>query len=59
MKDQRLIHPELMKILVCPVCKKELKENISLSSLDCNNCRLRYYVKDGIPDLIIEDAESF
>jgi uncharacterized protein YbaR (Trm112 family) len=51
---------ELMKILVCPVCKGKLElmvkeENISeivTGTLYCKKCRHTYQIKDTIPNLL-------
>ena len=52
-----LVAPELMAILVCPSCHGELNENPADSKLDCTECGLRYPVTDGIPVMLIEEAE--
>ncbi|MEE9399612.1 MAG: methytransferase partner Trm112 [Dehalococcoidales bacterium] len=54
---------ELMDILVCPVCKGELKlsvdeENeteIVNGSLHCAKCDVRYPIVDTIPNLLPPD----
>jgi len=51
---------ELMKILVCPVCKGELQLNIDKQqeeeivsgSLYCPECRYSYPIIDAIPNLL-------
>jgi uncharacterized protein YbaR (Trm112 family) len=50
---------ELMDILVCPVCKGELKltvteekEEIITGSLHCPECRVDYPITDSIPNLL-------
>lgn len=52
-----LINAELMEILVCPVDKAELKELVEESKLECVECGRRYPVKDGIPVMLIDEAE--
>lgn len=47
---------DLLEILVCPKCKGELVAEPS--SLRCDACRLRYRVDDGIPVMLIDEAES-
>jgi uncharacterized protein YbaR (Trm112 family) len=46
---------ELLKILACPVCKTdiELKEE----KIVCNKCGRKYPVRDGIPIMLVEEAE--
>lgn len=50
-----MIDEELLKILVCPACKEEvvLKNN----KLVCKKCRRAYPIKDGIPIMLIEEAQ--
>lgn len=51
---------ELMKILVCPVCKGELKltvdeeneKEIVTGSLYCPKCNVTYPITDTIPNLL-------
>ena len=47
---------ELLKILACPVCKTdvELKEN----KIVCTKCGRKYPIRDGIPIMLIEEAEQ-
>ena len=47
---------ELLKILACPACKAdvELKEN----RIVCTKCRRKYPIRDGIPIMLIEEAEQ-
>ena len=51
------INAELLKILACPACKAALTEEAG--SLRCTHakCRLRFPVRDGIPVLLVEEAE--
>jgi len=52
--------PELMEILVCPVCKgkleleiqKEEKGEIITGSLSYATCNLSYPISDGIPNML-------
>lgn len=54
---------ELLDILVCPKCKGELEYRPEGSedgeALLCHECRLRYAVDDGIPVMLVDEAESF
>jgi len=53
-----LIDAELKKILVCPSCHSELEEDEAASRLRCTGCGLAYPVRDGIPVMLIEEAEQ-
>ncbi|MBM3317146.1 MAG: Trm112 family protein [Candidatus Eisenbacteria bacterium] len=49
--------PELLEILVCPVCKGDLQHVREPERLVCAACRLAYPVKDDIPIMLPEEAE--
>jgi uncharacterized protein len=51
---------KLLAILACPKCKGGLdyKDDPKEESLTCNKCRLRYKVDDGIPIMLIDEAEK-
>ena len=53
------INPELLPILVCPVCKGDLANDAAADTLTCNVCRLCYRIVDGIPDMLVANAEKF
>ena len=48
--------PELLEILACPKCKGHLQA--TGESLVCLACRLKFAIRDGIPILLVEEAES-
>ena len=52
------ISKELLEILVCPACKS--KVYLESDRLVCSNshCGLRYPIRDGIPVMLIEEAEK-
>lgn len=50
---------ELLEILVCPKCKGELEYREDEDVLLCHACRLRYAIDDGIPVMLVEEADSF
>lgn len=50
---------ELLDILVCPKCKGPLLYQQNNNRLLCKTCHLAYPVRDGIPVLLIDEAESF
>jgi uncharacterized protein YbaR (Trm112 family) len=49
-----MVSKDLLKILVCPKCKGDIKEKGMF--LVCNKCKLAYPVLDDVPDMLIEDA---
>jgi uncharacterized protein YbaR (Trm112 family) len=52
-----MLSKELLEILACPKCKGSLR--YKKDELVCNRCRLRYKVIDGIPNMLIDEAEKF
>jgi uncharacterized protein len=53
------ISPDLLTILVCPVCKGDLVYDATAETLTCNTDRLRYRIVDGIPNMLSDEAEKF
>ena len=53
------ISPDLLALLVCPVCKGDLVYDPAAQTLCCNACRLRYRIVDDVPDMLVEEAETF
>lgn len=53
-----LIDEQLAEILVCPVDKADLREETETSRLACTECGRRYPVRDGIPIMLVEEAEE-
>jgi hypothetical protein len=51
-----MIDKELLDILACPACKGDVifKEN----KIVCKKCKKRYPVKDGVPVMLIDEAEN-
>ena len=50
-----MIKKELLKILVCPVCKGEV--SCADNKIVCSACSRRYPIVDGIPVMLAEEAE--
>jgi uncharacterized protein len=46
---------DLLDILACPQCRGPLA--VEPASLRCDTCRLRYRVENGIPVMLIDEAE--
>jgi len=53
-----MIDKKLLKILACPKCKGDLKYDEKNDRLICEKCKLAYPIKDGIPVMLIEEAEK-
>lgn len=57
MSDQQtVVDPELLKILACPACKVSVR--LEGHSLVCDKCGRRYPVRDGIPIMLMDEAEQ-
>jgi len=54
-----MLDKELLEILACPKCKGELEYDKENEVLICHNCRLKYRIEDGIPIMLIDQAEKF
>ncbi|MCF7916667.1 MAG: Trm112 family protein [Candidatus Omnitrophica bacterium] len=46
----------LLKILACPVCKADVK--LAQNKIICTKCRRKYPIKDDIPIMLEEEAET-
>lgn len=52
------ISNELLEILACPACKGDIEYNQENQKLICiGQCRRRYPIRDGIPVMLIGEAE--
>jgi uncharacterized protein YbaR (Trm112 family) len=49
------ITPELLELLACPVDHGGLRE--ASSQLVCTACGRRYPIRDGIPVMLVDEAE--
>jgi uncharacterized protein YbaR (Trm112 family) len=52
------ISKELLEILACPKCKGDIRLNEAGDGLICDNCKLLYEIKDGIPIMLIDEAKK-
>lgn len=52
-----MIDPGLRDLLVCPVDHGELVDDVEAERLVCTVCGLRYPVVDGIPVMLVEEAD--
>jgi hypothetical protein len=50
-----MIDPQLLEILACPACKTAVR--LEGERLVCVQCGRRYPIRDGIPVMLIEEAE--
>jgi uncharacterized protein YbaR (Trm112 family) len=52
------LNPELLRLLACPQCKGPLAEEED-NWLLCDSCRVRYPLRDGIPVMLLDEAEPY
>jgi len=52
-----MITEELLNILRCPYDPGHTRLELADGALVCTRCRLRFPVKEGIPCLLVEEAE--
>ncbi len=53
-----MIDKELLDILACPNCRGEVQYHEAEQVIECQKCHYRYPVRDGIPVMLIEEAEK-
>ena len=52
------LDPQLLEILVCPNDRGELDHLESEGILACRSCGYRYPIREGIPVMLIDEAEK-
>ena len=50
-----MIDKELLEILACPACKADVV--LKDGKIACTKCKKKYPIKDGIPIMLIDEAE--
>jgi uncharacterized protein YbaR (Trm112 family) len=51
-----MIDRELLDVLACPACKADVE--LEGEWIICTGCGRRYPIRDGIPVMLIEEAEG-
>ena len=51
------LNNELLEILACPKCKGDIRLTEDQDGLICDQCRLLYEIRDGIPIMLIDEAK--
>lgn len=49
---------QLLEILACPKCRKDLQYLPKTNELQCLECNLSFQINDNIPNLIIDEARK-
>lgn len=55
---QRVIDPELLNILVCPMTRTALVYDAEAQELISEAAGLAYPIRDGIPVMLVEEARK-
>lgn len=51
-----MVDKKLLEILACPACKGDVK--LEGEKIVCVKCGLKFPIKDGIPVMLVEEAEK-
>ena len=49
---------KLLDVLACPKCKGDLSYEKARERLVCKKCRLAYRIEEGIPIMLVEEAQK-
>lgn len=55
-ESSKPISDELLSILACPACKTPVR--LEDEKLICDDCKRRYRIDNGIPIMLIDEAEQ-
>lgn len=55
---QKQLDKRMLDVLACPACKGDLLYKKAEQKLLCNKCRLMYRIEEGIPIMLVEEAEK-
>ena len=56
--DKPLVPTDLLDIMQCPACAGTLAERRDPPALVCEACGRAYPVRDGIPIMLVDEAEE-
>jgi uncharacterized protein YbaR (Trm112 family) len=51
------VNAELIKMLVCPLCKASLSQVNNDEGLKCSECHRIYPIRDDIPVMLVSEAQ--
>ncbi|HOO70355.1 MAG TPA: Trm112 family protein [Spirochaetota bacterium] len=52
-----MIDTKLIEILACPACRGDVEYDVKNEKIICTGCGRKYPVRDGIPVMLIDEAE--
>jgi uncharacterized protein YbaR (Trm112 family) len=53
-----MLSHDLLNVLVCPVCKRAVAILDVNQGLVCRPCGLKFPIRDGIPIMLLDEAEN-
>lgn len=53
------MNPSQLSTLLCPLCKQALRYEATAQELVCEQDKLAFPIKDGIPVMLKDEARSF
>ncbi|MDR3236890.1 MAG: Trm112 family protein [Spirochaetia bacterium] len=53
-----MVDTKLLEIIACPACRGDLEYDARNEKLTCIECAAVYPVMDGIPVMLIDEAET-
>ncbi|MCU0665857.1 MAG: Trm112 family protein [Candidatus Omnitrophica bacterium] len=53
-----MLDKELLDILACPACKGDVEYDQKDSKIICKSCGRKYPVREGVPVMLIDEAEK-
>jgi uncharacterized protein len=53
------LESSLIELLACPKCHGTLERNAEPEGFACTACKLFYAAPDGLPNMLIEDAQPW
>lgn len=54
-----MLDAKLLEILACPSCRGPVVPDSDHQWLYCRSCSLKYRIQDGIPIMLIDEAEKW
>ena len=51
-----MIDKDLLEILACPACKSDIE--LQGERIVCTECGRKYPIRDGIPIMLVDEAEK-
>jgi len=55
---KEILDPELLNIIICPICQSDLTLEKNYLICNNNNCKARFPIIDGIPNMLFSSAEN-